>query len=75
MYKISFCGNEVKNTFVTKTSNNDVREIIFKGARRKTQEESITERLDFDLLFEDTNKLKYILTKERRDGIKCPLNK
>ena len=75
MYKISFCGNEVKNTFVTKTSNNDVREIIFKGARRKTQEESIPERLDFDLLFEDKNKLKCTLTKEKRDGRKCPLNK
>ena len=67
MYKISFCGNEDKNTFVTKTSNNDVREIIFKGARRKTQEESIPERLDFDLLFEDTNKLKCTLSKEKRD--------
>ena len=27
------------------------------------------------LLFEDTNKLKYTLIKEKRDGIKYPLNK
>ena len=27
------------------------------------------QRIDFDLLFEDTNKLKYTLTKEKRDKI------
>ena len=31
--------------------------------------------IDFDLLFEDTNKLKCTLIKEKRDGIKYPLNK
>ena len=31
--------------------------------------------IDFDLLFEDTNKFKCTLIKEKRDGIKCPLNK
>jgi hypothetical protein len=35
----------------------------------------LDERIDFDLLFEDTNKLKCTLIKEKRDGIKCPLNK
>ena len=35
----------------------------------------LDERIDFDLLFEDTNKLKYTLIKEKRDGIKYPLNK
>ena len=35
----------------------------------------LDERIDFDLLFEDTNKSKCTLTKEKRDGIKFPLNK
>ena len=35
----------------------------------------LDERIDFDLLFEDTNKLNWTLIKEKRDGIKYPLNK
>ena len=31
--------------------------------------------IDFDLLFEDTNKFKCTIIKEKRDGIKYPLNK
>ena len=62
---IPFFSNEVKNTFVTQTSYNNVYEIIFKGACQKTQEESIPEILDFDLLFEDTNKLNLLLQKKK----------
>ena len=62
LFAFSACSNEVKNTFFasggyTNICNSPNAEITFSGQWEKTDDELIPERLDFELILDDGNKL------------------
>ena len=76
LFAFSACSNEVKNTFFAgggyiHICNTPNAEITFSGQWEKTDDELIPERLDFELILDDGNKLMCSLTKEKRNGFKC----
>ena len=80
LFAFSACSNEVKNTFIASWGyinicNTPNAEITFSGQWEKTDDELIPERLDFELILDDGNKLMCSLTKENKMDLNAFIQK